>query len=215
VLKSFLNRLRFSRHVEQATDGCWYFLGPGVRCFLGHNSKIILHKSSVKIGVPLPGTPRYATKSTTVIHLGDNAKLEFFGNVFIAPGTTIRVKDDAVLTFCGQNSVGHDSLLFCGKRVILGQRARLSWNVTLMDDDGHSFFDMARQVLPRRVKPLVIGDNVGIQMNVVIPRGVTIGENSIISANTVLRQDVRPNCLVFSHTELKVRDNVTTGFQFQ
>jgi acetyltransferase-like isoleucine patch superfamily enzyme len=52
-------------------------------------------------------------------------------------------------------------------------------------------------------------------MNVVIPAGAFIGNNSIVSANTVVRKDIPENTLVYSANEYKSLHNVTTGFQFQ
>jgi acetyltransferase-like isoleucine patch superfamily enzyme len=50
-------------------------------------------------------------------------------------------------------------------------------------------------------------------MNVVVPSGVTIGDNSVVAANTVLRRDVPPNSLVYQNPELIVRSGYTTGLQ--
>ncbi len=52
-------------------------------------------------------------------------------------------------------------------------------------------------------------------MNVLIPSGGTIGNNSIISANTIIRSDVPSDVLIYSATEYKSLANFTTGFQFQ
>ncbi len=49
-------------------------------------------------------------------------------------------------------------------------------------------------------------------MGVTIPRGVSVGDNSIISANTVLRNDVPENCLAYQKLGLELRDGICTKF---
>jgi acetyltransferase-like isoleucine patch superfamily enzyme len=61
--------------------------------------------------------------------------------------------------------------------------------------------------------PANVGEAVGIQMNVVIPRGVTVGKNSIISANTVLRQNIPENCLAYSESELRIKHGFQSGLK--
>ena len=41
--------------------------------------------------------------------------------------------------------------------------------------------------------PIMIGNNVWLGMNVVILPGVNIGDNVIVSANSVVRSDLPPN----------------------
>ena len=45
-------------------------------------------------------------------------------------------------------------------------------------------------------KPIVIGDRVWIGINVTVCPGVTIGENSVIAAGSVVTKDVPPNVIV-------------------
>ena len=62
--------------------------------------------------------------------------------------------------------------------------------------------------------PVIIGDNVAIQANVMIPRGLTIGDGAIIGAGTVLRQDIPANSLAYHKQELTIKGNITYGFQY-
>ena len=79
-----------------------------------------------------------------------------------------------------------------------------------MDYDGHKFIRLDGQDKDY-YKPLVVGKNVGIQMNVIIPKGVTVGDYSIISAGTILRQDVQDNCLAYSNPELRMKHGYQSG----
>ena len=96
----------------------------------------------------------------------------------------------------------------------IGSGTSISWNFSAIDWDSHHFYDCSGQKIERSINPLIIGDNVAIQPNVFIPKGLSIGDNAVIGSNTVLRSDVPPNCLAYSDHKLKVKDNVTSGFKF-
>lgn len=57
-----------------------------------------------------------------------------------------------------------------------------------MDGDAH--FNDPRTSQP---KPIIIQDDVFIGANVVVKKGVTIGENSVIGMNSVVVHDIPPN----------------------
>ena len=44
--------------------------------------------------------------------------------------------------------------------------------------------------------PIIIGENVWIGSHVRICKGVTIGDNSVVAANSVVTKDVPANCIV-------------------
>nr|WP_160174246.1 sugar O-acetyltransferase [Erwinia amylovora]CDM08097.1 acyltransferase [Erwinia amylovora] len=44
-------------------------------------------------------------------------------------------------------------------------------------------------------KPIILGKNVWLGAGVVVLPGVSIGDNSVIAANSVVNRDVPPNCL--------------------
>ena len=59
-------------------------------------------------------------------------------------------------------------------------------------------------------RPVVIEDNVWLGLNVVVLKGVHIGENSVIGANSVVTKDIPANviaagnpCKIIRHIETK------------
>ncbi|MDD2268973.1 MAG: DapH/DapD/GlmU-related protein [Eubacteriales bacterium] len=75
--------------------------------------------------------------------------------------------------------------VYFGNHITIGPDVKLitSWHET-------SNFNIVN------AKPIVIEDNVWITMNAIIMPGVTIGENSIVAAGSVVTKDVPPNSLV-------------------
>jgi acetyltransferase-like isoleucine patch superfamily enzyme len=61
----------------------------------------------------------------------------------------------------------------------------------------------ARPVL--KTAPVKIADNVWIGMNAVILKGVTIGENSVVAAGSVVTKTVEPNTVVAGNPAVVVK----------
>ncbi len=76
------------------------------------------------------------------------------------------------------------------KRVILGNHVRCGANTIISDSDYHS--DDPRSGPPKEV---VIEDNVWLGVNTVVLKGVTIGKNSLIGANSVVTKNIPENVI--------------------
>jgi len=97
------------------------------------------------------------------------------------------------------------------ERIEIGSHCLVSWNVGIADSDFHPLEPAQRLIdaqalapyfndRPARPKlktaPVKIADNVWIGMNAVILKGVTIGENSVVAAGSVVTKIVEPNTVV-------------------
>ncbi len=212
---AWLNRLRALARVKLFSSNSEIYFAKNVQFSLRKGAGIEVH-GKVTIGFPLPGTGLgYPSHDRTIISLDKNARLVFLGNAFIANGCDIFVGENGTLIFGGNNFIAHNAIIFCKNRISFGKNSSASWHLTAIDDDGHYFFRANGTQMRRLIKPLIIGDHVAIQANVTIPHGVTVGDGSIIGAVTVLRQDVPANSLVYGKQELKIKSNITYGFQFK
>ena len=73
--------------------------------------------------------------------------------------------------------------------VTIGNYALIGANCQIGDRDGHgNRYQSSSQ-------PIIIGDYVLLGMNVTVLKGVTIGEHSIIGANSVVTNDIPANCI--------------------
>jgi len=125
----------------------------------------------------------------------------------------------------GQCRVGdftllNGALVMAEEKIEIGSHCLVSWNVGIADSDFHPLEPAQRLIdaqalapyfknRPPRPKlktaPVKIGDNVWIGMNAVILKGVTIGENSVVAAGSVVTKSVPPNVVVAGNPAVVVR----------
>jgi len=80
--------------------------------------------------------------------------------------------------------------IWCFKEIVIGNNVRCGANTLIMDGDAH--YEDPRTSPP---KPIVIEDNVFLGANVVVKKGVTIGENSVIGMNSIVTKSIPANCV--------------------
>lgn len=115
--------------------------------------------------------------------------------------------------FCsiGDLTMMNGALIMCEEEITIGKSCLIAWNVGIADSDFHPI-DPARRMqdamalapfLPNRperpklpTRPVRIGNNVWIGMNAIVLKGVTIGDNSIIGAGSVVTCDIPENVIV-------------------
>jgi len=106
-------------------------------------------------------------------------------------------------------------------KIDIGSHCLISWNVGIADSDFHPLEPAQRLIdtqalapffkdRPARPKlktaPVRIADNVWIGMNAVILKGVTIGENSIVAAGSVVTKSIPPNTVVAGNPAVIVKE---------
>jgi len=94
--------------------------------------------------------------------------------------------------------VGPNTIIMCATQVRIGARCMISWNCSIFDSIGHRMW-LEGQDEAEIEAPIIIGDDVWIGPYAIIMKGVTIGNNCIIGAGSVVRRDVPPNSLVYGN----------------
>ena len=207
----FMRRLKALKHVQLTGQRSKFLFAGSVNIHCAKGSRILVNGGIVRLGYPLPGHIQHASYATTEITLEEGATLQFNGDVCIAPGATLFVGKKATATFAGHNFISHNFKLICNKEFRIGTYSNTSWNVTLIDDDLHRFRRPDGQVLRGLTRPLIIGENVGLQMNVTIPRGVEIGNCAVIAGGTTVRQDIPQFTTSFEDAKIKVKHGLCCG----
>lgn len=94
--------------------------------------------------------------------------------------------------------VGPNTIIMCASRVKIGARCMISWNCSIFDSIGHRLWLERIGEVPVE-EPITIGNDVWIGPYSIIMKGVTIGDNCVIGAGSVVRRDVPPNSLVYGN----------------
>jgi len=80
--------------------------------------------------------------------------------------------------------------------VSIGDKCKISHNVRIYTQSAIADYDFSLDDIPTKKGDVIIGSFVWIGANVLIEPGLTIGENSVIGANSVVTKDVKPFSIV-------------------
>lgn len=103
-------------------------------------------------------------------------------------------RENAVITI-GDNSRIHGTCIHAYNSISIGKNCLIAANCQIFDSNGHevSFEDVSNRINTESTgKPIVIEDNVWIGANTIILPGVRIGNGSIISAGSIVKNDIPP-----------------------
>lgn len=135
-------------------------------------------------------------KNTGKIQLGEKVNLNSYpGGSHYKTGLQTHCKDSRIII--GNNTILNGTMIHCRDLVQIGNYCLFGPGSKLVDNDSHRIsIDITERRKPPKSAPIVIKDNVWIGMNTLILKGVTIGENSIVAAHSVVVKDVPDNVLV-------------------
>ena len=120
----------------------------------------------------------------------------------------------------GDFTLLNGALIMAEESIEIGCYCLISWNVGIADSDFHPLEPAQRLIdaqalapyfknRPPRPQlttaPVRIADNVWIGMNAVILKGVSIGENSVVAAGSVVTKSVEPNTVVAGNPAVVVK----------
>ena len=88
--------------------------------------------------------------------------------------------------------INYGASLSAHQRVRIGDSCQLGSYACLMDNDYHGVEERGRA---GESKPIILGRNVWLGVRVIVLKGVTIGDNAVIGAGSVVTRDIPANCL--------------------
>jgi acetyltransferase-like isoleucine patch superfamily enzyme len=179
--------LRFERHALEARQFCYQ------RQFLlfdkPRHKSVVLGKRVV-FNVPVRG-------GQGTLQLDDDTVFGFPGaNRLGNGGIMLQTRSPEAQIMIGRGTVLNNNTVLCAQQSIrLGASCRIGDSVTIYDADFHELNPATRDRSAGVVKPVLIGSNVWISSRAMILRGVTIGDNSVIGAMSLVTKDIPPNCI--------------------
>ena len=136
------------------------------------------------------------------VRLHDDCRLEI-GEGSIVDGTLVCERVGACIAI-GRNSFIGGSLLASASRIEVGDDVLISWGCNIVDHNSHAIGWTQRRQDVRdwyhgtkdwthvAVKPVRICDRAWIGLNVIILKGVEIGEGAVVAAGSVVTKSIPP-----------------------
>lgn len=126
-------------------------------------------------------------------------------------------KSNAIVRIGDRTFIGKSNIV-CANNVNIGNDVLISWGCTIVDHNSHSAIWRERENdvsdWKKNIKdwsnvsssPVTIMDKVWIGFNVILLKGVTIGEGAVIGAGSVVTKDVPPWTIVAGNPARVIRE---------
>ena len=156
------------------------------------------------------------------VQLIDGAKKE---NIILKEGCwplgRIAVQNKGVFIMHEHSKIAPTTHIKCVNRIEIGPYSMVAENTVICDNNNHPVSPTYRKKMRltpaghqmRMWKysanaPIIIGENCWIGSNVRICKGVTIGDNSVVAACSVVTKDVPANCIVAGNPAKVVKTDI-------
>ena len=168
--------------------------------FERHKSSIIYVKEKIGIGRQIG----YTGKLKTTFIMKQNSELHVNGKFYFYTGCKVVLQENAKLILGNGSFINVDSKIYCSNLIEIGDNTFIGEEVIIRDTDEH------KVIRENYVKtnPIKIGNHVWIGMRSIILKGVTIGDNCIVAAGSVVTKSIPNNCLVAGVPAKIIKNNI-------
>ncbi|MBR2848037.1 MAG: acyltransferase [Clostridia bacterium] len=144
---------------------------------------------------------------TSILEVDTDCRLVFAGKAHFAPHFNLLVKHGATMTIGNGFSCNNGCKLSCVSGITFGENCLLGGDVVVRDSDGHTVFSRTEDAdftaQPDR-KPVLIGDHVWICNKSDILKGVTIGNDCVVSYGSLVVKSFEGDHLLIGGTPAKI-----------
>ena len=204
LLKSMIHPCHFVRNLLWKLD-CHVSGKINVYAYcaidLHKGAKIKINNGILNIGVK----KNRKSKAETRLFMDTNARLNIKGSRSFMYNSDIQVFKDAELSF-GSGNCNSGLQIVCAEKISIGKETYIGRDVWIRDNNGGHTIVQAGYT---NSAPVIIGDFCWIGSNVVIMKGVTIGEGSVIAANSVVMSNIPPHSLASGNPAQVISENIT------
>ncbi len=145
-----------------------------------------------KSGLRFFGFAKFTKVRNGSITIGENCTFRSYSTSNLIgvnrPCIISAIGNDKPTVEIGKNCGFSGTVIGAFNKITLGNNVRCGANTLITDSDWH--LDDPRSGKP---SPVIIEDNVWLGVNVMVLKGVSIGKNTIIGANSVVTKDIPAN----------------------
>ena len=155
-----------------------------------HDSKLTLDKS---VGVCVP----VRVDGLGCVEIKDHVNLGFRKAPLIGTGEILlqaRTRE-AVISIGPGTITSNNISIVSVKRIAIGDGCQIGDLVTILDADFHEINPETRNKSEGISNPVEIGSNVWLGSRVMVLKGVSIGDNSVIAAGSVVSKSIPANVI--------------------
>lgn len=104
-------------------------------------------------------------------------------------------RQDSHLLIGSRNVFSNNVSVIATKKISVGDSCKFGDQVCIFDSDFHQIVPYLREATPGPSEPVYIGNNVWLGSRVMVMKGVTIGENTVIGAMSLVITPIPSNCV--------------------
>ncbi len=131
------------------------------------------------------------------IEIGENNGFGYFCGPKLGDGALLFQprKPESVIIIGNNNWFSNNVTMIANEKILIGNDCRIGDNVSFFDCDFHEIDPVHRGRSHGPTAPIIIDNNVWIGSGVKVLKGVTIGENSIVGAMSLVTKSIPANCI--------------------
>lgn len=139
----------------------------------------------------------FSVRST--IQISNHGHLTMGKRCIMENGSVIGLRNEGRLIIGNELYLNRNTIIICHKCITIGNGVTIGPGCYIYDHDHDANDESGFKSVP-----IEIGNNVWIGANVVILKGVSIGDNSVIAAGSVVYKDVPPNSTLVQKKECTI-----------
>ena len=177
-----------------------------------HKARISAKIFGIQLGAECQflGPPFFRRQLNSTIVIGDFCRFRsaqrWGGQVGITRPCSIQTLRPGAELIIGKYSGFSGTVVAAAERIELGEHVLCGANVTITDTDWHHAPPAQRSDPNPPASPVKIGANVWFGMNVIVLKGVTIGDNTVVVAGSTITRDLPANVIAGGQPAKVIRE---------
>jgi len=150
--------------------------------------------------------------NTSINVSGDNNRIVIDRTSRFMGPCKIKMFGNAILHICDDAGIRGVEFVLEKADITIGKRCMFSYDITVRNTDSHRVISLLDNKVVNKPNNILLGDLVWIGQGATILKGVTIGNNSIIAAQSVVTKDCPSNAITAGNPARIVKTGITWDY---